>query len=254
MRGWGVQEIAGLQAPRGSGPHTLRLWLEDEDGNAGAPATAPLAYGCVRSDVSAGRVLSAGLGPRGAAKASVRQGKGSVLRGRLVGSGGGVAGAALCVFGRVLSEGRREFLGFAMSGRDGRYRFPLGAGASREISVRYRPGHRELGARALLQTAVRPTLRVRSKVVHNKHYARFFVRVPGPDNSRVVVVLQVKQGKGWRTFRRCRTRKGGRCRLAYRFGRTTSPATYVLRAQVRRQRGYPYLPGNSKLLRLRVIP
>ena len=69
-----------------------------------------------------------------------------------------------------------------------------------------------------------------------------------------MVVLQVRQGKGWRAFRRCRTRAGGICRVGYRFARTTRPATYVMRAQVRRQGGYPYLPGNSKALRLRVIP
>jgi len=254
VRGNGVQQIADLETPRGSGPHTLRLWLSDEEGNVGAPVTAPLAYGCVRSDAPGGRALSAGLGASGAGEAAVRQGRGSVLGGRLAGAGGGVAGAVLCVFSRVATERGLEFLGLAVSGPGGRYRFPIGAGASREISVRYRSGHREVGARALLGTVVRPTFKVRRKVVRNKHYARFFIRVPGPDGDRVVVVLQVKQGRRWRVFRRCRTRKGGRCRLVYRFGRTTAPATYLLRAQVRRQRGYPYLPGNSKLLRLRVIP
>jgi hypothetical protein len=251
VRGDGISAIGDLQTPRQGGAYALRLWLEDAEGNAGAPVTAPLAYRCLRSDVSGGRTLSAGLGPSGAGEAVVHQGRGSMLSGRL---GGGVVGATLCVFSRVVTERGREFLGLALSGPGGAYRFPIPAGASREVSVRYRSGQRELGARALLDTRVRPTLRVHRKVVANKHRARFFGRIPGPDNDRVVVVLQVKQRKGWRVFRRYRTRAGGRYRLIYRFGRTSSPATYVMRAQVRRQGAYPYLPGNSRLLRLRVVP
>jgi hypothetical protein len=253
VKGEGVEAIEDLEAPSRSGNYTLRLWLEDEEGNAGAPVTAPLAYECAGSDAAGGRALSAGLGASGAGEAAVRQGQGSDLRGRLAGGGSGVAGAALCVFSRVVTDRGSEFLGLAVSGPGGAYRFPVPAGASRELSVLYRSGHREVAARAVLQTVVRPSLKARSKVVANKHYARFFGRIPGPDNDGVVVVLQVKQHDGWRAFRRYRTREGGRYRLLYRFGRTTSPATYLIRAQVRRQGGYPYLPGNSKLLRLAVI-
>jgi hypothetical protein len=101
-------------------------------------------------------VLSAGLG---ASEAAVRQGRGSVLGGRLAGPGGGVAGAVLCVFSRVATERGLEFLGLAVSGPGGRYRFPVGPGASRELTVRYRSGHREVGARTPLGTVVRPTLK-----------------------------------------------------------------------------------------------
>jgi hypothetical protein len=253
-RGEGIEEIANLDAPSRSGPHTLRLWLEDGEGNVGAPVTVPLAYGCVRSEASGGRALSAGLGARGAGEAVVRQGKGSLLRGRLSGRGGAVASAVLCVFGRVVTERRREFLGFAVSGPDGRYRFPIGAGPSRELSVLYRSGHREVGARAVLGTVVRPIFKVRKKIVRNKHYAKFTGRIPGPDNDRVIVVLQVRRGKGWLAFRRYRTRHGGKVTVGYRFTRTEAPTKYVMRAQVRSQAGYPYLQGNSRHLKLIVLP
>ena len=255
VSGENPQSIERLDAPAERGNATLRLWLRDAEGNVGAPATAPLAYRCPRSAPGSGLMLSAGLGEEGdAAQEVVSQERGALLRGRLRGSGGGVSGASVCVFSRVITDQGSEFAGIAMTDAEGRYGFALPAGPSRELSAVYRRGHRELSAGATLLSRVKPTLEVRRKVVRNKRFARFHGRIPGPHNDRVVVVLQVKQGKGWRAFRRYRTRGGGRYRLIYRFGRTSSPATYVMRAQVRRQGGYPYLPGNSKQLRLRVIP
>jgi hypothetical protein len=71
----------------------------------------------------------------------------------------------------------------------------------------------------------------------------------------VVVVVQVKSGKDWRAFRRYRTRAGGRFDVRYRFSRTTTtPTTYVMRAQVRSQAGYPYEQGNSRPVILKVLP
>jgi len=254
VSGQGVYKIADLQTPQAAGSYTLRLWLSDAEGNEGAPVSVPLAYDCVRSDAGSASELGAGFGKRGAPRAHVRQGRSLPLAGELRGAGGPVSAAPVCVFSGVLGEDGREFLGIAMTGPDGGYRFALGRGPSRTIEAIYRPGQRQLSATATLYTRVRPLLRVRRRVVRNGRFAHFQVRLPGPDNERVVVVLQVRQGKGWRAFRRCRTRAHGICRVGYRFGRTSSPATYVMRAQVRRQGGYPYLPGNSRRLRLRVFP
>ena len=254
VSGQGIDAIADLRTPSDRGAYTLRLWLSDAEGNAGAPVTAPLAYDCVRSDAGGASELSAGFGRRGAPRAHVRQGHSLSLGGELRSPGGPVSGAPVCVFASVLTDGEREFLGIALTGSDGGYRFALSAGPSRKVDAVYRPGQRQLSADATLFTRVRPLLRARRRVVRNKRFAHFYVRVPGPDNERVVVVLQVRQGKGWRAFRRCRTRAHGICRVGYRFARTSSPATYVMRAQVRRQGGYPYLPGNSRRLRLRVFP
>ena len=254
VSGSNVDKIADLQTPQAAGSYSLRLWLSDEEGNEGAPATVPLAYECVRSEAGGASQLGAGLGDERSPEVLVHQGEGTTLSGELRGPGGAVSGASVCVFSSVLGEAGREFLGIALSGADGAYRFALGAGPSRTVDALYRSGQRELSADATLYTRVRPLLRAKRRVVRNKGFAHFEVRLPGPDNERVVVVLQVRQGKGWRAFRRCRTRAGGICRVGYRFARTTRPATYVMRAQVRRQGGYPYLPGNSKALRLRVIP
>lgn len=256
VKGEGVQGIEDLETPSQSGHYTLRLWLEDEEGNLGAPVTAPLAYECVRSEAAGGSALTAGLGANGAGEDVVQQGEGSTLRGRVSGPGpgGSLAGATLCVFGRVVTEAPREFLGLAISGPDGGYQFAIGAGPSRQLSVRYRAGNREVGAQAMIQTVVHPTFEVARPVVHDKHFARFSGEIPGPDNNQVVVVLQVKSGKGWRAFRRYRTREDGSYVMRYRFTRTTTPTPYVMRAQVRAQGGYPYLQGNSDPLVLHVVP
>jgi hypothetical protein len=254
VAGDNIEGIAGLDTPRARGGYTLLLWLSDAEGNVGAPVRAPLSYDCVRSEVGEGAALSAGLGDQRRPDQLVRQGEGSTLLGSLRGPGGAVPGAPVCVFSSVVTDGEREFLGIALTGEDGGYRFAVAPGPSRQIDAIYRPDQRQLDASATLHTRVRPTLEASQRVVRNKRVARFYGQIPGPHNDRVVVVLQVKQSNGWRVFRRYRTREGGRYQLVYRFARTTSPATYLMRAQVRRQGGYPYLPGNSKTLRLRVMP
>ncbi len=117
-----IQAIKDLETPQGRGEYTLRLWLEDEEGNVGAPVSSPLAYDCVRSEVPGGLSLTAVFG--GASNETVQQGGGAALSGALHGAGGGVANAPLCVFSRVLTGSEREFEGIALSGPGGNYRFP----------------------------------------------------------------------------------------------------------------------------------
>ncbi|HEX7244019.1 MAG TPA: hypothetical protein VF245_00460 [Solirubrobacterales bacterium] len=254
LEGDNIQEVESLDAPPQRGAATLRIWLEDAEGNVGAPSTAPLAYECVRSEASGGAALSSGLGERGVSEEVVRQGEGSTLRGRLTGSRGGVGEASVCVFSRVVTSPKREFLGVAVTGDDGGYQFAIPAGASRQLSAAYRSGSRELSSQATLQTIVHPTFGVYRKVVHNKHSAQFTGSIPGPENNNVLVVLQVKRGKGWLAFRRYRTREGGKFTVGYKFNKTNVATKYRMRVQVRAQSGYPYLQGNSDKLTLIVVP
>jgi len=254
LAGENPQALLDLDAPRRGGEYTLRLWLSDAEGNVGAPAQVPLSYDCTRSEASGGESLSAGIGGKLDPVQTVHQGQGSIAGGSLRGAGGSVEGAAVCMFSRVTTDGGAEFLGTAITSADGGYKFPIAPGPSREIIARYRDGHREIESQATVLTRIEPTLRLRKKVVRNKHKAIFYGAIPGPHNDNVVVVLQVKSGKGWRAFRRYRTRNGGHYEVGYRFTQTPNPSTYIMRAQVRRTVGLPYEPGNSREVMLRVKP
>ena len=105
-----------------------------------------------------------------------------------------------------------------------------------------------------MKTRVHPTLRARKSVIHNDQVAHLEGQIPGPRNDDVVIVIQVRQGKGWLAFRRYRTRGGGHYEAAYPFHRTTRPTTYEFRAQVRESGGYPYIEGDSDPVALKVLP
>lgn len=254
LGGANIQQVERLESPRDRGPFGLRLWLSDAEGNVGAPVTVPLSYDCVRSDVSGGTELTSGLGKGADATEIVEQGGGSLLKGKLSAANGKVGGAPLCVFSRVITDRGRDFLGLAITDADGSYRFAVPAGASRELTVEYRSEHRELSDQSTIETIVEPTFTLVKKVIRNKRFARFKAHIPGPHNDNVVVVLQVKRGKGWLAFRRYRTRANGWLKVGYRMTRTTQPTKYLMRAQVRETVGYPYREGDSKPQWLIVLP
>jgi hypothetical protein len=254
IEGDNVQAIQNLETPEQRGNYTLRMWLEDGEGNVGVPSSAPLGYECVRSKVSGGSAISSGLGEKGVAEEVVKQGEGSIIRGKLGGAAGGVGEAPICVFSRVVTEQKREFVGLAVTAEDGSYQFPIPAGASRDLSVAYRSGSREVSSHSTLQTIVHPTFKATKKVVYNKTYAKFTGHIPGPDNNEVVVVAQVKRGKGWLAYHRYRTRNEGEVKLVYKFNKTNVPTEYKMRLQVRNTASYPYEEGNSDVYPLIVLP
>jgi hypothetical protein len=254
-----VRAIQELDAPSERGTFALRMWLSDEEGNEGAPATAPLSYACSSSHVGGGTQVSAGLGKNAASRVIVQQGTGALLTGDLKdGRGSGVDDASVCVFSRVVTDSGREYLGSAVTDQDGSYQFAVPAGASRDLTVAYRYGHREIEGTTQLRTVVHPTFQVQKRVAYNHHRAVFFGHVPGPHNDRVVVTLEVKIGKGKHqgglAFHRYSTRAGGNYKVAYRFLHTYVPTEYMMQAEVRPQSGFPYVRGKSKPLRLIVLP
>lgn len=247
------QAIENLDTPRERGAAALRLWLSDAEGNVGAPVTAPLAYDCVRSDLTGGLNLTAGFGQNAAPSMVIEEGQGAILSGKLQGAET-LKGAPLCVFSNVVTDQDREFLGIAIVTQGGEYRFPIASGPSRHLTVNYRPDHRELTASATLATKVHPTLTLGRKVAHNKGIALFKATIPGPHNDDVVIVLRAKDKKHWRVFRRCRTREGGTCVMRYRFMNTTTATKYPVGVEVPGQSGYPYKGGRSALRTQIVLP
>lgn len=248
------EAIQNLDTPKEAGNYSLRLWLSDAEGNVGAAVSAPLSYECPRTDVSGGNELTAGFGESSNRVLTVPQGRGSSFDGSLHGGGDPIPGAALCIFSRVVTEKGREFLGTAMTGRDGSYAFPVKPGPSREVVAMYRGDHREVEASATIRTRVEPIFKVRRRVVSNRHKACFYGRIPDPSKKRVIVVLQIKTGQAWSEFHRSRTRANGRYQACSRVRRTPTPRIYRMRAEVREQVGYPFRQGNSKVVRVKVMP
>lgn len=255
VQGEAIEAIRSLETPRDRGGFTLQLWLEDEEGNVGAPTSVPLVYDCVRDDVDAGAALSSSIGPDGAGSRIVKQGRGGLLQGRLLDTNGApVAQAPICVFSQVVTDSVRKFLGIAMTGADGSWEFAVNAGATRDLLVDYRSQDREISTKVKLVTRVRPTFEVENTVVYNRNVARFRGTVPGPHNDHVQVVLQARKGNGWIVFRRLSAGKEGNYEGSYRFNKTTAPTEYVMRAEVRKQPGYPYASGHSEEQMLIVYP
>jgi len=229
------------------------LTLSPESG-LGESISVPLANGCPRSDVQAGSRLSAGLGSNQAETIVVDYGEGTTLSGWLSEGDRGVGGACFCFNNTATTETEGALLGIAITDQDGRYEIAVPPGPPRTLTAVYKNDQGQIDAWALLQGRTAPMLRLQSSVVHNKHFAYFNGEIPGPDNDGVLVFLQVKDGKGWRVFRRYVTREGGKFSMRYHFTRTFTPTTFIVRAQVLGAPGYPYLGGNSQERALHVLP
>ena len=72
-----------------------------------------------------------------------------------------------------------------------------------------------------------------------------------PRKVRKVIELQVKKGSRWMTFRSTRLRNG-RFSERYRFTRTHGRVTYVFRARVRQEVGFPFLTSHSPAVEVTV--
>lgn len=224
-------------------------------GSAGSSVSVPSGGGCTDAESSGGAVLSAGLGEDRNTTEVVDHGEDAALSGYLVDQGErGVPNALICIYSGVLTDDANELIGLAPTNENGHYEFQVPSGPSRNLTAVYRSSGSQLSAWALLQVRASATLRVAKNPVHNKHFAYFSGKIPGPHSDGVIVVLQVKSGRGWRVFRRYSTRDGGKFSLKYRFTRTFSPTIYTIRAEVSGAPGYPYLPGVSPSKDLRVLP
>ena len=64
--------------------------------------------------------------------------------------------------------------------------------------------------------------------------------------------LQVRLSGRWQTFRTVRTDPAGRWAIPYRFRRTRGVQHYRFRARLPREADYPFEPGGSRSLTVRV--
>jgi hypothetical protein len=200
----------------------------------------------------------------GKARARVRYGKGAKVTGAVVRqSGGSVSGAHVIVI-ETNGEGSKVPSRTTAVTTDGNGRFSLVVpkGPSRAISVRYAGDRRYLGsssASAKLAVKGKVQLKVPSRVSSRKGIT-FKGRV-GTAGAKLSkrgkrLEVQVHVGRRWKTVgKSIRTNKRGRYKLPYRFTADyTRAVTYAFRAKVLPERGFPYLPGRSKVRRVTVLP
>jgi len=194
----------------------------------------------------AGSSLSAGFD--GSARAAVRSDRSAVIRGRVGGPAGGVAGATVCALTRTLIAGEPILVAaVAVSAADGSYELELPPGPSREVFVHHAFGDRVLARHGLVvRSTARPTLSVEPARARAGDRLGFEGRLPGPACEDRVVKVQARIGRRrWQVFRTDRSDAGCRFEARYRLRATRDARRYRFRALVPGQDGYPYEPGYS---------
>jgi hypothetical protein len=197
------------------------------------------------------------------ARVTVPFGAGAALTGRLVNAeGAGLAGRSLRVVSRLsrgAHAGRRVEV--VRTGTHGGFHLALTAGPSRRIAVAYRGGP---GLSAARRTAL--ALRVRGGLVfaatprrlQTGEAVRLWGRVrargaPLPRRGKLVAIQYYEsEARLWRPIMVVRSDHSGRFRARYRFRYVSGRAAIRLRAVALAEERWPYAPGASRPVVVRV--
>jgi len=188
---------------------------------------------------------------------------GSALGGRLLDAdGAGLAGRTLRVVARpsrgALQHARVERV---RTGSHGGFRLPLAAGPSRRISVSFAGDSRLAGAiRAPLTLRVRAGLDLRAapralrtgQTIHLGGRVRA-LGAPIPRRGKLVAIQYFETAaRRWRPILVTRSDHSGRFHAAYRFHYILGSASIRLRAVALAEDRWPYVPGASRPVVVRV--
>jgi hypothetical protein len=168
-----------------------------------------------------------------------------------------VGGADLRLLVRDLKLGSRYTdRGGVTTGADGRFTFRITRGSSRRVRIAYRAyvGDERLAAKSevTLKTKARITLRA-PRHVPSRGTALFRGRLPGlplPPRGVTLELQAFQPGRGWRTVKTTRTRRGGVYSTRYRFN--SGGGRFTFRMRLRPNDSYPYARGTSRHVRVRV--
>ena len=190
-------------------------------------------------------------------------GTGAMLSGRLVNAdGAGLAGRTLRIVSRP-SRGalRRAHVETVATGAHGGFSLRLAAGTSRRIAVAF-PGeaHLDGASRRPLTLRVRGGIDLRAApgALHTEEAVRFSGRVrtlgaPLPRRGKLVAIQYYEEAaKRWRPVLVTRTDHSGRFHASYRFRYISGTASIRLRAAVLPEERWPYAPGASRPITVRV--
>ena len=190
---------------------------------------------------------------------TVRHGGGARLSGRVVNAGAPVPGAQVRLLRRIDRRGSREaVVGRPLvTGSDGRFSYRVAPGPSRELrfGVRADPTLPTFACSARLRLRVRASSSLhasRTRLV-GAGRVRFSGRLRDgwvPRRGTIVVLQAFTRGR-WQPFASPRTSARGGWRASYPFnGR---PGTYRIRVRIPGDAAYPFAPGVTRTIRVRVF-
>jgi hypothetical protein len=189
---------------------------------------------------------------RGKTRRTISYGNSTTLTGQALGPDRKpVPGAVV----HVLDVRARKDLGQTVAGPDGKFRFKVPRGPSRTLRAGIQwPTEGIFACGGSLSLKVRAGVRLNaSRRVRVRGRIQLSGRLLGghiPPRGKVVELQGWARG-GWQVFRTVRSSHKGRFRTTYRL-RTGARQTLRIRARVRRERGYPFTLGYSRVVRVRI--
>jgi len=148
------------------------------------------------------------------------------------------------------------------SALDGSFAYRLPTGPDRALRFSYTAYSDDADpsavATAAIMVAPRIKLRIGPHRTSNGHAIRWSGMIAsGPYPSQgVTLVAEVREGSHWHVFDQIVSDRRGRFAYSYRFHATTAATTYTFRVALPHTgaQGYPYAPGTSNSVRVRVNP
>jgi hypothetical protein len=190
------------------------------------------------------------------AKLEVPFGKKVRLGGRLLnGAGRALGGEKVLVYSTV-GEEPEQLAGSVTTDDSGHFIYPVEAHTSRTFRFVYSgsPSILPVDDSAELLVTGTSSISVNPKHVLNGQSVVFKGRVKGrplPATGKLVQ-LQVKFDSGWQTFQTISSKLDGTWRIPYLFDRTCGKASFLFRAFLAAEEGWPLETGNSRTLTVRV--
>jgi len=247
------------------GAHALTVRVSDAAGNQHVAATSTISVvGSLPPGTPNGTSASraAKLSARFASNGKRTRRLGTRTRPTITGqladaAGKPIVAAAVQVLVRQRRAGARSTqVATPLTGNDGRFRVQLPPGPSRTITVRYTAfsGDAKPAASLKLNALVRAQLSasMSPRSVSLRQLTRMTGRLSHLRRGGVEVAIQSRDGRVWKTIHTTKTSRDGRFRWSYRFRNPISRhRTYFFRARVSSPI-YPFAPGNSRAMAIRV--
>ena len=148
------------------------------------------------------------------------------------------------------------------TGSDGSFSYKAPPGYDRTLRFSYADYSDDLtpSVTATMTISIRPKISLSITPHHttNGHTMRWTGTIgPGPyPRQGVTLLVEVQEGRHWRAFDQVVANQRGQFAYSYRFHATYEPTTYTFRVALpdTGAQGYPYAPGWSRRVKVRVDP